>query len=62
MQTRADLANAEVVDLVKRLAKKHHSAALAELASRISAVLRYGALGGDDPFAKVTAQPPHHTK
>jgi len=35
--------------LVKKLAKKHHSAALAQLASRIAAVERYG----DDPFAKV---------
>merc|ERR1719450_1028019 len=31
LQTRADLANAEVVNLVKHLAEKHHSAALAEL-------------------------------
>merc|ERR1719171_136383 len=53
LRTRADLANLEVVNLVKRLAEKHHSAALAELASRISAVLRYGAAGGEDPFAKV---------
>jgi len=53
MQTRADLANAEVVGLVKKLAKAHHSAALAQLASRISSVIRYGASGGDDVFAKV---------
>merc|ERR1719316_1265730 len=53
LQTRADLANAEVVGLVKKLAKVHHSAALAQLASRISSVIRYGAAGGDDVFAKV---------
>merc|ERR1719364_554494 len=53
LQTRADLANAEVVRLVKKLAKEHHSSALAQLASRIGSVIRYGAAGGDDVFAKV---------
>jgi hypothetical protein len=50
LQTRADLANAEVVGLLKKLATTHHSAALAQLASRVSAVMRYK---GDDVFAKV---------
>jgi len=53
MQTRADLANVEVVRLVKKLAKENHSATLAQLASRIGAVIRYGAAGGEDPFGKV---------
>merc|ERR1719281_951163 len=53
MTSRTDLANAEVVDIIKRLAKQHHSAALAQLASKITAVLRFGAASGDDPFAKV---------
>merc|ERR1719408_177698 len=53
LHTRADLANAEIVNLVKKLAKEQHSAALAQLASRINAVVRYGAAGGEDVFAKI---------
>jgi hypothetical protein len=53
MQSRADLANAEVVTMVKQLAKKHHSAALAQLASQIAAVAKFGAAAGEDPFAKI---------
>jgi len=53
LQTRADLAHAEVVALVKNLARQHHSAALAQLASRVAAVLQYGAGNGEDPFVKV---------
>merc|ERR1719181_2742877 len=54
LQTRADLARAEVVTMVKKLAQEHHSAALAQLASRISAVLRFGGGAGmADPFTKV---------
>merc|ERR1719222_1693549 len=47
------MKNAEVVTLVKKLAREHHSAALAQLASRIKAVMSYGVAGGDDVFAKV---------
>merc|ERR1712156_741148 len=53
LHTDADLAQAEVVTLVKRLAHQHHSAALAQLASRVAAEFRYGASNGDDPFVKV---------
>jgi len=49
----AALANAEIVNLVKKLAKQHHSSALAQLASRIATVFRYGTQGGQDPFQKV---------
>merc|ERR1719401_2369226 len=53
LQTRSDLAKSEVITMVKQLARKHHSAALAQLASRLAAVVRYGAADGEDPFAKV---------
>merc|ERR1712190_345481 len=36
-----------------KLADKHHSAALAQLASRIAAVMRFGTTGGADPFGKI---------
>lgn len=53
LHTRTDLANIEVVTVVKKLAKQQHSAALSQLASRIEAVVRYGASAGEDPFVKV---------
>jgi len=55
LHTHEDLAKAEVVTLVRRLAKEHHSAALQQLASRIAAVQKFGASAGEDPFAKVKA-------
>lgn len=53
LQTRTDLATAEVITLVKRLAQQQHSSALAQLASRIAAIMHYGAEAGEDPFTKV---------
>merc|ERR1719316_847112 len=54
MQSSSDLHNAEVVTMVKNLAKKQHSTALSQLASRISSVVRYGnADGSMDVFGKV---------
>merc|ERR1712241_750869 len=53
LSTHTDLAGLEVVQLVKQLARKHHSTALAQLASRMTAAIRFGARNGDDPFAKV---------
>jgi len=53
ISSRADLKNSEVVMLVKNLARKQHSSALAQLASRIATVAKYGAAAGEDPFAKI---------
>merc|ERR1712228_22179 len=43
----------EVIEQVRRLAKQEHSSALAQLASRIAAVARYGGSNGEDVFAKI---------
>merc|ERR1719473_455389 len=48
-----DLANLEVVRLIRDLARKQNSPQLAQLASRISSVIKISAKVGDDPFAKV---------
>merc|ERR1719498_2247639 len=53
LRTRADLANFEAVKYVQKLSETMHSAALAQLANRMSAAARMGAAEGDDPFAKV---------
>merc|ERR1719160_691575 len=53
LSTHADLANFEAVKFVKNLAQKFGSAALAQLANRMSAAARLSAATGDDPFAKV---------
>merc|ERR1719215_2437167 len=52
--SRKDIAGQHVVTLVQRLAVKQNSDSLKKLASRISAVIRYG-IGGKtkDPFQKV---------
>jgi len=39
--------------MIKKLAKEQHSSALAQLASRIGVVAKYGARDGADPFAKI---------
>eukprot|EP00972_Heterocapsa_arctica_P080435 11853560-Heterocapsa_arctica.AAC.1 len=52
MQSKADLARAEVVTVVKRLAQAHQ-AALAQLASKISAVVRIGQASGEHPFGNI---------
>jgi len=53
VSSRADLANVEVVNAVRELAKKEKSAALMQLAGRLAAVIRSSKAMGEDPFAKV---------
>merc|ERR1740130_443818 len=53
MQTRADLANSEVITMGKNLARNQHSTALAQLASRMSVVVKYGGRDGADVFGKI---------
>jgi len=53
IRSQADLANFEVVTLLKRLAKEQHSTALSQLASKIATTMRFGASAGEDPFVKV---------
>jgi chromosome segregation ATPase len=53
ISSRADLAKTEVVTMVKKLAQEHHSSALAQLASRLSAVAKYGGANGEDVFGKI---------
>jgi len=53
VQAHADQVGARAVTLVKRLARAHHSAALAQLASRVAAILRFGSSGSADPFGKI---------
>ena len=47
--TTSDIKGFEVVAMVKKLAKKEHSAALAQPASRISTIMKFGAGAGEDP-------------
>lgn len=53
LRTNADLAHFEVANLVRKLARDEHDAALAQLAGRISNAMREGAQTGEDPFVKV---------
>jgi hypothetical protein len=52
ISSHADLARSEVLAVVKKLARQYHSSALAQLASRVSVVMKYGA-GSGDPFGKI---------
>merc|ERR1719316_2638469 len=48
-----DGAGNDAARLVRRLARKHSSVALTQLADRIAAAVQLGGSNGDDPFAKV---------
>ena len=51
VQTTMDLKGFEVVTMVKRVTGKEHSAALIQLASRTTAVMKFCVCAGEDPFA-----------
>merc|ERR1719210_933567 len=53
LSSHVDLANFEAVQMVRDLARKHGSAALAQLAARMSTAMSASSRAGDDPFAKV---------
>merc|ERR1719379_287681 len=55
LKNKFDLANFEVVNLIKRLAKQQHSHTLALLAQRVAGAYRASQAVGEDPFAKVKA-------
>jgi len=49
----ADLVKFEAVRFVRDLAHKENSPALAQLAAKMSSIIRFGASSGSDPMAKV---------
>jgi len=51
LRNSVDLAQTEVITLIKKLGREYHSAALAQLASKLTAVVRYGSKR--DVFSKV---------
>ena len=56
LQASTDLEELKVVTMVRRLAAQEHSVALAQLVSRISAIMKFGVGADDDPFVKVEVQ------
>ena len=53
LQTSTDLKGFEMMTAVRWLAEQEHSATLAQLRSRISAITKFGADADNDPFVKV---------
>jgi peptidoglycan hydrolase CwlO-like protein len=49
--SKARATGQKVVSMMKKLSQKYHSVALAQLASRVAAEMKYGS--GEDPFAKI---------
>ena len=58
LQTLTDLEGLEVVTMVRRLAAQKHSVALAQLASRISANMKFGVGADNDPAATLRSKGP----
>ena len=56
LQASTDLKRLKVVTMVRRLAAQEHSVALVQLASCISAIMKFGAGADDDPVVKVKVQ------
>jgi len=53
LQTRDDLHHAEMVAVLKSMAKKMHSTALSQLASKVDTMLKYKMANKEDIFAKI---------
>jgi hypothetical protein len=53
LRSGTDLANFEVVRLVRDLARKHHDTQLTQLAQRMAAAVRFSGTAGQGPFDKV---------
>ena len=53
LQTSTDLKGFDMMTAVRRFAEQGHSAALAQLGSHISAIMKFGARADDDPFVNV---------
>ena len=53
LHTPTDLKGFDMMTAVRQLAEQEHSTALAQLASRISAIMKFGADADNDPFVKV---------
>jgi len=53
LTTSSDLAQTEVVHMIRQLAKKQHSSMFSQLAARISSEMRFGSGNKADVFAKI---------